>query len=237
LTDVKPIENVVLKNTFQGIVGTCEYVEEGFWQGCNENIGDDAIFGSFSQPGVSEVYLSTTRACGGCFFGNLFRQENDEWSLVSDDIGYYGSACLKFTTSYERDLLVCYANGKEEDDTSVEIWVLDFSNKDLRRTLLLFFNPWAYDGNFCTAILQGGKSIVTYHKPINWIQTDFDSDGDADLYFTLNTFQITRDNCVNRTVDYSTLLAIKNDLVWLFDGETFTPTSETQAFLHNLPKQ
>ncbi len=238
-TDVEELSNE-LKQAFQQIYDPCIYDEVGKWiDGCLRQVNNYVIFGSFSQAGAREAYVRTSYDCGGCIFSNLFAQEDNQWVMSKRHVEYFGSACLKFTTLEQRDLLTCYVNGRAEMDLSVEIWALDFSKAEPKTTLLYFEHPWD-ESSLCGKIARGAKSVI-YYEPVNWMPTDFDADGDKDLYFVLDTVEITQKHCVNETVEDDTLLKAlpraRKDLIWLLDGETFTPTPETQAFLETLQPQ
>jgi hypothetical protein len=71
---------------------------------------------------------------------------------------------------------------------------------------------------------------------------DYNNDTKLDISLNLRETEINSSQCATATDDGGIMKLegrppIRHELHWLFDGETFTPTPETQTFLNNLPKQ
>ena len=221
LSDVEKMDNL-LRSTLQGALGSCEYIEEEFWSRCDERVNEEIIFGSFSQQNSQEAYVNISRDCGKCSIGLVFRQEDGNWRRLDvKDEAYFGDVCLKFVRQKSNDLLVCV-----EDETHwtsfgsyfLSIYILDFSANEPKIALLSFINA--------------GKQYYMFN---NWSRSDFDNDGNNDLYIEIDEFddtQIVIDE--NTKVSFPGIEPVNHSLIWLFDGETFTPTPETKTFLDTL---
>jgi hypothetical protein len=227
------------------------------------SLSSKAIYGSFSQQNTKEILLLLTTDSHGSYWNALLlRDVNGKWIVVSEilkfDFDEFGLTpeyeCFTVATNQNYDRLLCRLDNLllpspegwmvtfpelGEPTGLLHLWFADLSNSVVskKQFLLTLANPFL-DLQTRTKL---GNVLPSVYAPTNWYQVDMDGNGYSDVVLELSTAQSERvwhDSRENITFYLlEEPYAEFHKLIWLFDGETFTPTPETQTFLNNLPKQ
>jgi hypothetical protein len=180
------------------------------------------VYGSFTKSGNNEA-LVDLEGCqpradnsGG---SALIRKNNQQWSLVDYKPGLRSNRCLKFKGTNNIHKLVCEGSHIGQGYLNTWLDVVTFtSNKIVTSTLL-------------TVLSNEGSCIPPYYevKIIDFLAQDANKDGNNDLIIKLS--EARESNNINRRQDNQceTYLPKPNfyHLTFLFNGQSFRPTSET----------
>jgi hypothetical protein len=203
---------------------------------------DSVIYGHFSQTGQMEAYVRLAReGTEPPGDGALFRYQDTTWQYVGMGSPPWKS-CGTIIGYLGQDKLLCYWDIEtqitnpfllnELDGNGFEMSVFNFHGNNLQQDKLIRFRNNLF--TFCDESAE-----YLHYGFLEFSRADIDANGYVDLELKLSETQFDPDHCYDRETGISNQpnTPIFHQLTWLFDGETLTPTSETQAFLDNLPKQ
>jgi hypothetical protein len=204
------------------------------------------IYGKFSQGEMSEAFIHVFESNEGEPYGNgfLFRYQNDHWSYITLGERPWGN-CGKLGGYLGKEFIICYwdvattirdpyDHDSADGSGFVMSWFSIKGNVVERKEFIGFSNSFSV---FCD---DRAKYLpAPYYEFLGLLQTDTDANGYMDLELKISTTQFDTKHCYNRETGIlqQSNNPVFHQLIWLFDGETFTPTPETQTFLNNLPKQ
>jgi hypothetical protein len=235
---------------------SCEYGQGSFSLFINFARGNfglgSVIYGSFTFPNLKEAFVDLIVYEGEFNRASaLFQYRENEWNLIDFNPNQGAYNCSKFNNINYQDFLVCGSTwfdfgfdfGAKKDDASVyaefnsffDLQTFRFENGTIEVEYLFnFVNP-SYV--FCDELNQE-RSGKDYLGDFSWSHNDINNDLNPDLLLDFRQAKIDSSTCFNLGKGFSNPEAIHPvQLIWLFDGETFTPTPETQVFLDNFPKQ
>lgn len=210
---------------------------------------NSVVYGRFTSPNSEEAFVNlgvteTESSLSSAFF----RYQNNQWYLIDfnrDNGAYY---CSKFHNSSLQDFLVCGSTGLDfgfdfgthKDDANIyaeyngffDLETFRFDNDVITPDYLFsIVNPFYV---FCDEINQE-RSGKDYFGDFSWSCTDTNNDLNPDLLLDFSQAKIDMSTCFNSGKGFSNPAAIHPvQLIWLFDGETVTPTPETKVFLDEL---
>lgn len=200
------------------------------------------IYGHFSQADILEAYvhmLPLEAEPPGR--GVLFRFEEDTWRYIETGDAPW-QACGTILGYPGKDYLLCYWDAgtritdpfvyDELDGSRFVMNIFDFGKAKVDHSELFSFSNNIYI--FCDE--RATRSPVRYYALSSFSQNDVDTNGYPDVVLELEETQFDRNHCYERETGVlnETNDSVLHELTWLFDGEVFTPTPETQAFLDSL---
>jgi hypothetical protein len=215
--------------------------------------GNDVLYGSFTGANRTEaiVLSGIPMDCPCTSIGELFGFIDNKWKQLGPfEDGYdfeIGNECRKISASAGNDLLLCNNDFSGSYDKfivdpeffpSYTLQLIDLSKVPVVTTL---FSTHDIGGNslFCRD-LQPDEAFKILDD-IQMTFEDFNNDAKLDISLNLRETEINSSQCATSTNEGGVMKLEgeppgRHELHWLFDGETFTPTPETQTFLNNLPK-
>jgi hypothetical protein len=216
--------------------------------------GNDILYGSFTSPKVKEAVMLSGIPCEGpCYTSELFRFVDGSWEQVGvngDEPLYFrtGNNCRKVFVTNKREMLLCESRfAAYSYDNSIDIeyypdyefWLLDFSREPIQTVLFSTYKR-SYASPFCEDLSP--NEIFNLLDDFEMTVADLDEDGLLDIIVSLRETEISSVQCgvwngERGIMQLGGKPAIRHELHWLFDGATFTPTPETQAFLETLQNQ
>jgi hypothetical protein len=221
--------------------GPFVFFEEGyFWP-------KSVIYGSFTSSHEDEAFVDLLVSDTEFNYSSaLFRYQNGKWNYIAfNENG--GQNCSTFKSAEYRDFLVCGVHwtdygfdfGFSEDDASIyaeygstfDIETLQFEDDTIAfKPLLKVVNPYNV---FCDEMDQENKG-KTYLGDFSWSHKDVNADLSLDLILEFYGAKIDDISCFTKQGFSNPSIVRPVRLIWLFDGFTFTLTSETKAFLDGL---
>jgi hypothetical protein len=205
----------------------------------------EVVYGKFSQNQIPEAFVhllqSDTEFAGR---GGLFRYQNNAWKYIGMSDAPRGH-CEKIVDDLGVDHLVCYSDAQTRitdpflyeglDGSGFVMYVFDLQEDIIKQSKLISFS-----NSFSVFCDQRAQFLpAPYYEVVEFSLTDAGLNTYVDLKLEISQTQFDTKHCYDRETG---LLQQANDavlhqLTWLFDGETFTPTPETRAFLDSLHNQ
>lgn len=184
------------------------------------------VYGSFTKAGVNEAFvdLEGCEPHAGNWGGSvLLRRTNNGWSFLRYEQGLRSDRCLKFKTRVGRSSLVC--EGSYTQGGFVNTWLDALEIGSTKNTT--------------TRLLKVTSNIGSCRPPYYEMQVadfklqDTNKDGKNDLVIKVN--EAREKAGISRSDDQlcDTQLPKPNlhQLTFLFNGQSFRPTTETAKFV------
>jgi hypothetical protein len=228
--------------------------------GCKKNTpacgfpGNDVLYGSFTGANRTEaiVLSGIPMDCPCISIGELFSFIDGEWKQAGPFGGdnytfILGDECYKMVASRSHEVLICIESFTESYDKFIDpeffptyaLRIIDLSKLPVVTTLFSTHNM-ANNSLFCQNLKPDNR-----FKLLDNIQITFDDvnkDENLDISLDIRETEISSVQCgiwdgERGIMKLGGKPATRYELHWLFDGETFTPTPETQEFLNTLQTQ
>lgn len=182
------------------------------------------LYGSFSHVGVQEalIGLSNYETDAGSTSAVLFRRDGDQWQATKFLNGGVRRTVLAFPTRDGRTLVVSYGEGAET--SSFDLRVTDFGGNSADTSLLLDYkNSFPSCGSAPTPDAE-------FAEIVGWQQKDWDGNKLLDLVLEVVTVNTNEFSCNAREAFVIATRQPENveQVVFLFNGQTFTPTQKAK---------
>ncbi len=233
----------------------CTYERDGIFiqtdnGGYNEWYMGFVLYGSFTQSNTNEAIILMTSDSHGNYWSDFLFRKQEDWQYIDDaptfsyEFATTGEQCLKYPHPSGRDLLLCLFNDTfvqiegdvaryyypelSSDMGRFDLRVLDFGS-NLKETSLIAFNNHKLQNIGCS------NHNIQGYMASSWRVADIDGNNNGDISLELVEVSCERvDNPEDIHYKDFRILPITHQLYWIFDGEIFTPTPETQIFLDNM---
>lgn len=199
-------------------------------------VGDEVIFGSFTHATVSEAVVFGTICDNFCETATkLFQLQDGNWKVLYGHLS--GDACTSFKTDNQTDILVCQNESVWDFNIEAEapvdprvysysLDVFEANSRNWQKTTLIQLKAPLLPS------CQAGSNIdVITPFVYNFQFRKADVNKDSYMDITLDV-ELLENYCFS---DMSNEPVYKQQekvqLVWLFDGGTFTPLETTREFL------
>lgn len=184
---------------------------------------EQIIYGSFTAPGLDEALVDLgdcephVNNWGGSI---LLRRSDQEWSMVQYEPGLRSLSCLTFSQD-GLDSVVCEHSYINQGYLVNWLNQLEFEPDRIGRTELI--NVTSNTGS-CRPPFYSVEIVETQSQDVN-------NDGLSDLVAVLTEARETSPENESQQIRCEPNLPAPtiHELTFLFDGRSFTPTSETRA--------
>lgn len=174
----------------------------------------------------------------------MFRYQNDRWNYITLGEPPQGN-CGKLNGSLGKEVVICYEDFRTHitdlslheslDGSGFVMNWFDINVNGINDNKFIGFR-----NSFSVLCDNRVKCLpAPYYEFLELSQTDIDANGYMDLELKVSETQFDTKHCYDRETGVlkQANIPVIHQLTWLFDGETFTPTPETKAFLDNLLNQ
>jgi hypothetical protein len=199
-------------------------------------VGNEVIFGSFSASTVTEAVVFGIICDNFCGVATkLFQFRDGNWKVLYGHLS--GDACASFRQDNQTDILVCQ---------NESIWDFNLESEEPVDPRIYFYSLTAFEAgnqdwqkttfvNLEIPMQPKCQSEDNAYTMNEWVygfqfrKADVNDDGYRDV--TLNV-ELLKDFCFfESSTEPIYKQQEKHQLVWLFDGDTFTPVETTREFL------
>ena len=192
---------------------------------------EKVVYGSFTQAGTREV-LADFDGCeshssnyGGSV---LLRQLSQGWSAARYESGLRSNNCLKFPSNNRRDLLVCQGYYAQMGQSYDWLDAIQIGSSETKKTKLidLISNTAAYKPPFYEMRIE------------DWTAQDINKDGRPDLTIRVREAKLaTKPPGLQLRYDSNLPNPTFNQLIFLFNGESFRATPETAQIKQRIERK
>ncbi len=209
------------------------------------------LYGSFTGTNKTEAIMLSGVPGDGPYIpqGELFSFAENSWRQLgpfeNKNYSFFmGNKCRKIVSSSGHNLLLCTNDFAGSYDKFVDpeffpmytLRLLDFSKIPLN-TILFSTRDMANNSLLCMD-LQPNEAFKLLDD-VQMTFNDFNNDEISDITLNLRETEVSSSQCAifeneGGGMKLGGKTPVLHELIWLFDGETFTPTLETQLFLDNM---